>query len=329
MSKILVFGDLHLDRNKFLPEEEQLSIHRSVVKQIADLASKVDITIFLGDWFNKLSETLPKSVIMESANMIRSISATTPMYMITGNHDMYREKSLLTSFNSEYVIPIVIPTNISIGRKEIWLEPYGYATPEEARGMLFGHFGITGSKVGSGYLNLDEEVPLSKLQNFNLVMCGHYHTRQILNHTRGQIVMHPGSVMAHSFSDSEEDKGVYIIDTDKQTWEPEGVEFIKIDSPKYITRIANKGNIKEITKEAAIFKNNYRFLVSDDSLDIQNLPTNVRVDWEIENKPTEHYSEEDKINNLEADIYEFIEKSNTALDKKRLVLLAKDMLEKV
>ncbi len=326
MNKILTFGDFHLDRNRFLTEEEQFSIYWSVVTQVAELASKVSFTVFLGDWFNKLAETLPKSVILEASRMITKISAVTPTYMITGNHDLYKGQSLLSTFDSEYSIPVTKPIEIERG---IWLLPYGFPVPPEGN-ILFGHFGIAGSLVGSDYVKLDEEVPLSKLQKWNLVMCGHYHTRQTLNHTRGQLVMHPGSVMAHSFSDTEEDKGVYIIDMDKQSWEPGGVKFIKIESPKYRTRyIGSKLTIAELIDEASKSKDFYRAIVAEDNLDLHKLPTNIRIEYDIDSKPTEHYTEEERKTSLESDIYEFIDKSNTALDKTRLTSLAKGILEKV
>ncbi len=324
MNKILVFGDFHLDRNnKFLTEEAQFLMYWGVVNQVAELASKVSFTVFLGDWFNKLAETLPKSVVLEASRMIAKISAVTPTYMIAGNHDLYKEQSLLSTFDSEYSIPVISP--VEIGR-DVWLLPYGFPIPKEARGILFAHFGISGSQVGSGYLNLDEEVPLSKLTQFGLVMCGHYHTRQILNQNKDQLVMHPGSVMAHSFADTEEDKGVWIVDTD-DILDP---KFIRIESPKYRTRyIGSKLTIAELIDEASKSMDFYRAIVAEDNLDLHKLPPNVRIEYDIDNKPTEHYTEEERKASLESDVYEFIDKSNTALDKARLTSLAKGILEKV
>jgi len=129
--------------------------------------------------------------------------------------------------------------------------------------------------------------------------------------------------MANSFADTPEDKGVFLVDDD---WH---VSFIAIKSPKFISYILNGNTIDQILRDVVRDRNYYRFIVTEDGLDIPKLPSNVVLKWDIENSPALYTSTEDHVLSLTDDINEFIEKSNTALDKTLLKNMSKEIMETI
>ena len=128
--------------------------------------------------------------------------------------------------------------------------------------------------------------------------------------------------MNHTFGDSLEDKGVWLLDDD---WKP---EFIPLKSPKFITHEIPVNRepldyIKEICEDQF---NYHKIVLTDETIDVPNLPSNVVIEWNTNQAPSNHYTEEERHDNLEKDVIEFITKSNTALDKERLIQMAKGML---
>jgi DNA repair exonuclease SbcCD nuclease subunit len=95
--------------------------------------------------------------------------------------------------------------------------------------ILLGHCGVSGALVGSGSYPMADAFTIEDLKPdfFKYVVLAHFHKRQMLTEN----MYYNGAPIQHSFSDEGEDKGFYIIDTDKRC----NVGFVPIPNPKFVT----------------------------------------------------------------------------------------------
>ena len=162
-------------------------------------------------------------------------------WIIVGNHDLlsvHSQETALTPLKAlENVRIIDEPTYLTKDGpySDILMVPY-YRNPqkfleavndpsnEPKPTTLICHQGIKEFTLGSGYTE-DEAVHLSDLQQFQLVVCGHYHTPQQKSN-----VVYVGSPFSHSFGESNENKRLAIFDTSTLN-----LDYIPTDFPQHWT----------------------------------------------------------------------------------------------
>jgi hypothetical protein len=129
--------------------------------------------------------------------------------------------------------------------------------------------------------------------------------------------------MSNSFRDSEEDKGVWFLDpaTDK-------LEFLPIKYRKFRTRkIAFSDELDAFIKECND-KDYWKLVIKSDGLMIPEFPPNVLIEYDYDPKSLDETPvDTTSITNLVPIVKEFIDKSNTALNKEILKTKAIELLE--
>jgi DNA repair exonuclease SbcCD nuclease subunit len=106
--------------------------------------------------------------------------------------------------------------------------------------VMVTHYGVNEARLGPKDFKMKEDLTVKQLKelNYDLILLGHIHKPQVL--ADNIIVM--GSVMAHSFHETDEKKYYYVLDTETR-------EFVKYESeaPKFVTiDIKTKAQLKKL-----------------------------------------------------------------------------------
>lgn len=100
--------------------------------------------------------------------------------------------------------------------------------------ILLAHLGVNGGLVGNGSFPMADAFEVNDLRPdlFKYVVLGHFHKRQMLGGTNN--VFYCGAPIQHSFGDEGEDKGFYVLDTDKRY----DIQFVPVPNPMFLTMTA-------------------------------------------------------------------------------------------
>lgn len=178
--------------------------------------------------------------------------------------------------------------------------------------ILLFHLGIAGAFVGSGNYPMADAFKVDDLRPdlFKYIIGGHFHKRQFLGgHPHA---FYCGAPIQHSFGDEGEDKGFYVVDTNKRY----DVEFVPIPNPKFLTF---SGGVKDMTEEylsyAAVNGNYVRFLVTPEQLEEYKkiIPHNLIYKVELQREYVEQERSGVKIGmSFEDIITKYAEENNPA-----------------
>lgn len=322
----LIFSDMHLDKHKAFSTITNRGLNSRLVQQVDIIRQvkrilrkeKVTTVFFLGDLFNSLTENISKIVYNVAFYLVQNIAELAHVYLVTGNHDLYNNIHTFTPFSSIPGVEIISETTtITVDDKKIDIVPWNCEIPKGKSPYCFGHFGIEGAVVGEGF-NIDAEVSKEALKKYELVLSGHYHTRQKVANN----AYHIGAVMSTSFKDSIEDKGVWLLEDSK-------LRFVPIKSRKFCTvEVAYSDQIEQFITTTYNEYDYFRLLVKSDDLIIPEFKDNVIVKYDYDPRTPEEMEIPDtsEITSLIPIISEFIDKSKTALDKTILKAKAIELL---
>jgi len=97
--------------------------------------------------------------------------------------------------------------------------------------ILLFHLGISGAFVGNGNYPMADAFDVEDLRPdlFKYVIGGHFHKRQTLG--GHEHAFYCGAPLQHSFGDEGEDKGFYVVDTNRR-WD---VTFVPVPNPRFVT----------------------------------------------------------------------------------------------
>jgi DNA repair exonuclease SbcCD nuclease subunit len=213
-----------------------------VVNQVYRIAKEqgVDAIFFLGDLINPMGEGLAKAVYNAAFYTGTKMAEVAPTYFIVGNHDVYRGVHVLTALEAiENCFVVKATARVDVCGKSIDMVPWDQPLPKGDRsGILLGHIEIHGAQVHLGVPYAGGRLP-SELSGYEHIYLGHFHTRQDIGVKDAKQAQYIGAVMATCFSDTAEDRGVFVFDGD-------AMHFHKIDSPKFIQcTFADKGNFED------------------------------------------------------------------------------------
>lgn len=228
--KTLFFTDMHATVKHGLFGMGFLNQVSETFKFIADRANaeKVDAVFFLGDIFHfKQSIDTPSLHVVKQG--FRDLVETTkdfPIYIIPGNHDLYKKDGLWTSVSalsdlapSNRVHVIAEESTVNVCGSVIQVVPYtelGYTASSSAHFMV-GHLEVKGAMYEPGGMVENhgvENVFVDGRENEIRYIGGHYHHPQIV----GQSLV-VGSCMYHSYKDQ-------ITDA------PRGAVLLTLDTPR-------------------------------------------------------------------------------------------------
>lgn len=302
--KILCFSDLHAHNYREFDEKtdftgsKRLDNILETLEYIKVYCVKKDINtiLFAGDLFHVRAKV--DTVVFNSIyDKMKEISDEgIAIIAIPGNHDDKDNSDLpqhsLHAFNDIKNMKVVdkldtisLDTEHSVTcvryskNTQMIKDFINNINPEQLgkKPILLGHLGIDGGYVGKGSYPMAEAFSVEDLRPdlFNFIILGHFHRAQILGGY--QHVYYTGAPIQHSFSDEGENKGFYIIDTDKGN-----KEFVPIDNPKFIT-VTSEYSKEELQEHAN--KGNYirAYLREDEVQDFINIvPQNLKYKIHIE-----------------------------------------------
>jgi len=269
-----------------------------------------DIMCFLGDFFDN-RQLLDINVLNVGIDIIMELAEILPVYMLTGNHDIYKKYD--TDVNSIVAfkhIPNVIifekPLVISNGHSKILILPWiGDKEKEENYvrankiDYIFAHTTISGFKYDN-----DREIGIastdfSKFKNIKRVFSGHIHKRQELRN-----LLYIGSPYHTKRSDIGNSKGLYIFNPKENSY-----EFTLNDySPAFQKVLLS--NLLEFTLEttSAFLNNNYTdIIVADKHIHLFNLTKFVDILQDCKYKKIEAVNEKKRLDEELSDAVEGVD----------------------
>lgn len=208
MAKVLVIGDPHLSHKH---------LNRSIdllkwIERVAD-EQEVDVVVNLGDTFDT-HQVLHSPIITEFRHHIERMNTRVRPYIIlVGNHCQWKPNDAtyhaLQGFKNLYKGLMVIdkPTDWE-GMSFVPYIQESAPWPTTKEPILFCHATFSGASLNRH--KVVEDARECDSVSADLIISGHIHRRQLLrDHT-----IYPGTPLATSASDVDQDKGLMVLDTD-------------------------------------------------------------------------------------------------------------------
>lgn len=198
---------------------------------------------------------------------------------------------------------------------------FGNINGPKGYNILLLHVGIVGSMAGDGYIPVSgDAVAADSLAAYaDLVVCGHYHTSQvIMDGTRPKILI-PGAPEQHNFGDSSEDRGYWIYNTNGTT------KFCPLGSPKFMV-------VKSEDVNKGLLVGNYYKVQGElremDKEMIKSFSAGTIIEGRLPEAVTVARPFHAKMSDKPEDILaKYVETSATKLDKKALLGIGMDFLK--
>jgi DNA repair exonuclease SbcCD nuclease subunit len=267
-NKIYLISDLHFGvrANSLEWLQNQLDFFYKVyIPYLKETKQKGDILFILGDWFDN-RQLLDINVMNKSIDLIFDLADIMPVYMLTGNHDIYKKHDTdVNSLAAFRFIPNVKiyedPTVITNGKTKIlilpWIgnpekeEMYGKANPCD---FIFAHADIMGLKYDNGR-QIVKGAKLRGIKGVKKVISGHVHKRQELKDS-----LYLGSPYSTKRSDIGNKKGYYVFHPQNNK-----IEFIINKTSPIFQRILLE-DLMEWTLERThkLLENNYTDIIVPD-----------------------------------------------------------------
>jgi DNA repair exonuclease SbcCD nuclease subunit len=296
----------------------------------------IDEIIISGDTFHNRSQISVQTLAV--AKQFFDYFKEFKIYIIAGNHDSYFKDScevnsisILDGWDNIHIVdttPITLETNYS---KTIGLVPWGVTLENMPKcDIMFAHLEISSFYMGP---NRVCEHGFTYKDLFNVspyIISGHFHKRDHRKYEKGEI-LYLGSPYQHNFGDAQDDRGIYIFNIEKNTF-----EFIENTfSPKHI-RLNTKTLLQNDVPEDLI-KNNFISLVLTDKIEHESLmslqtkisvmnPQSIRLDYDEKETKIE-VSDDDKdynTGNLIKNIEDYIQSLDIE-NKKEVVDYIKEL----
>jgi len=261
--KVAMFSDLHWGKSR--DSDVKLESAKKFIDWFIELIKERNIkdVLFLGDWFDNRNLISVKTQNYSYEALRKFSENGINLYMIVGNHDAYFKDTIEVNSIKHYNdIPHIHPVEELTKIHFAPTDKYGLMCPwdtyremDEKFDVMFGHYEFKGAylvgTVSKHGMNIDD-----LFENAPLIFGGHYHISADYQHENGRVVT-LGCPLQLDWGDFENDKGVYILNTEDMTF-----EFIKNKiSPKHIRIYWT--HIKEKTEKFDTITGNYVKFVVD------------------------------------------------------------------
>jgi len=324
------FTDIHFDKNisKSYVRDDGVSswthCQLNIIDQILDyvISNKIEHVFFGGDLFeikNRIPQDLYNSV-WDKLSLFKYKEIK--LYLNTGNHDFHSKISSSLRPFSNIATVVTEPTdftfNIPNSDLIIRVCPYGHINDDsltindENKYIIMTHEDIAGSRYGLQNVYSKSTYEPSIFEKFYLVINAHIHLPQRI----GNNIINAGAVMRHNFGETHKTYFYHYADPDIKKIEIECPEFIILDG--FSKRIKNK-----------IDKDDYNFYridisveeLSDPIFKKYNVFPNIIKNKEKKKRMVEEMS-------IEEEIRQYIELSDTNLNKEKLFEIGRELLER-
>lgn len=245
--KILHTADWHLGKN--LHGESLISEQKHALEQIVQIAQdeQVDAVIIAGDLYDKPVPSIEATKLLEETLQKLNVEMGLPVLAISGNHDSASRLAYGSSWYAKNGLHIAGGLKkdlevVTIGDTQFWFVPYhdvqtaryifednSIKNVDEAmqkvveiinhnaditkKQVIIAHAFVAGGLMSDSERSLSignvERVSLPALEQFNYVALGHLHNPNAINHPT---IHYSGSPVKYSFSESNQDKLVKIIE---------------------------------------------------------------------------------------------------------------------
>lgn len=319
--KLLLFSDLHLSEFSQFSTLTSTGLNSRlleqllVIRKIQEVAvrERVDAIFFLGDMLHGLTANIAKVIYNAAFISIRWLCQVCPVHIVIGNHDLYRNLTVLSNFETVpgvtlYETTVQLPNGIDV-------VPWGGVLPESKGSILLGHLDITGAVFDSatGAKSKAGILPTA-LSGYEYVYLGHFHVRQSIPVPGAKEAMYIGSVMAHMIGDGDAQRGVTIFEDGKTT-------FVAIPSPKfYELVIQTEQELEELIQKVESTPDYYRIRITNPDLQPQLTHHRLQIIYDImEAQPLRF--EERVGEDIWATTERFIRETTTAINKEEAITL--------
>jgi DNA repair exonuclease SbcCD nuclease subunit len=268
LKKGLHFTDVHFGRKNNSDEHNQKCYDFIDYACDGSIKHKVDHIVILGDFF-ETRNAINISTINYACRAIKNLNnLNIPIYMLTGNHDMYRKSDrsihslvMFKEFSNVTVIDEITLSSDFI--EDVLLTPYLMHDEYETilkydAAYWYGHLEFNGFVVTGADSKFEGGPDHKKYAKFQRILSGHFHKRQRLGN-----VDYIGNIFSMDFSETDTNKGfaIHELDTDKLSF------YDWDDSPRYM-----KVNLSDVLdKKVTIPENCNCKIISDIAMDYSEL----------------------------------------------------------
>lgn len=326
MPKILLFTDLHLDQYRQFSTtlenglNSRLYAQWQVMEQVAKIAkdNEVGTVLFLGDFFNSQMDSISKMVYIIGFEALRLIERSCQhLYVVAGNHDLYRDHTILRTFSTFSDVVTVTTEEVIAGHKFI-LVPWGDTVTEYMNGeYVVGHMSIIGSRLNNlSDVQATEGIKARSLTPYRKVLSGHYHIRQSI----GPNIEYIGAVNPVGFGELGAPGYVTLFNPDTAE-----LDTIELNTPRFFyININTPGDMERFISERDP-NNYYRLFITNRNIPSPELDEKVVSEYKVEEKvETRLEVQEEPIEEL---MLKFIDMVETKVDKKAVKKELQEIME--
>src|SRR5574344_2645865 len=226
--KIFMIGDIHLGLGYPTNVDKWLKTHKQyfenfLIPYLNNTVEDGDIIITLGDFFDNRNY-IPINILNYGISIIEQISNIAPTHMIIGNHDLWtKSASGVNSVNMMRYIPNVkvydTTTVINYNGKKLLMMTYIDNRNGQIKEIdnnkncdyLFCHSDLNGARMHLSNVlqNNPDKIGIDNFVAFKHVYSGHIHREQ-----KTKNFTFVGSIFQMDRNDTDNQKGIYILDTD-------------------------------------------------------------------------------------------------------------------
>lgn len=322
MSKIFMIGDTHAGMSPLNYHKWMLNLKEYFYKLYIPLLKERyepgDICIHLGDLFDNRNQ-IPIDVLNDIQKIVEEISSILPIYILIGNHDIFTKSSNDINTPRLYkhipdVFIIESTKEIEYNNKKLLLMPWVDKKSEQIKlinqyksDYLFCHSDLNGAKMhlnSVAHKNLDK-IDVDEFKSYKYVFSGHIHINQV-----NKNFIFNGSIYQMDRNDFGNKKGVYILDTNTDTY-----EFIENNiSPEFRQVVINsEDDIKKL--ENIDTSRNYVDLKISNNLLVNSRKTRRNLELLLEKGS---FSDIEYINDIKGEEVMNEEVMNIDLDKVKI-----------
>ena len=347
---LLFLSDLHLDQyrpfSSILPNgmNSRLLEQLNVVKDVGAIIEmeSPEAVFFLGDLFNGITESLPKIIYNAGFLTAKAWSKICPLYIIVGNHDIYRGMHCFSAFESLPNCHIIsTTTKVNIDDYEIDCIPWDNPIPKERGQICAGHLEVYGSMMNATYA-CKQGIPPTNFFVYQFVLLGHFHTPQYLP-VPGLMegyARYIGSLMQMDQRRSSEGfTGLIKLDDYALTEIPIVSPRIydvsinnKEDLDGFTERLQRERSSLEYDRQGKLF-NYFKVFITDPSLNLEISDNRISVEYNLPEVITSRLGMEDTTlsdfttkTKLQEAVEKWIDNANTKTNKEKAKALAKELL---
>jgi DNA repair exonuclease SbcCD nuclease subunit len=333
---LMLITDLHLDCYKPFSKvlangmNSRLLDQLSVVKRVATCIEeeKPEAVLFLGDLFNGITESLPKIIYTAGFLTIQAWGKHVPIYILVGNHDIYRGMHVLSTFETLPNTHIIShTTQIKLDGYDIDMVPWDSPLPTERGDICVGHLPVNGTYVDANQMHIctDPNIYPISFEGYKYVLLGHFHNLQEFSVPNALVARYIGAIMQTDRRTSPSERGVTIFDKGELRLRP-------IESPKIYHFIINTNEDKDRFLANNLDQTDYfKITITSPEVDFPGTLDRVIVEYDLPEVVSSRLVMSDNSSGtwdarLITAVESFIDKTNTVLDKAALKTMAKELL---